>query len=104
MATLATAPRSFITASGAEVAASRPSIDPDGRGPELDARNAIPIRNRTGDSILQPAAARRALHAWPDVSPGRTNAFRGARGLTPAPDRKSTRLNSSHHSTSYAVF
>src|SRR5439155_19392136 len=59
----------------------------------------LPLRHETG-----PAARRHlpAGHAPAGVEP--RPAEPGRRGSTPAGDRKSTRLNSSHVAISYAVF
>src|SRR5438128_10938775 len=60
------------------------------------------------DALPICSSARRGARAWPGRSSNRWKRGRVGKGAhggnRPFPDRKSTRLNSSHGSISYAVF
>src|SRR5207245_5362265 len=67
----------------------------------LSLHDALPISGRRGDS---PGRWRRFFMRWPWSMSSAISATLRDRALSRAEDRKSTRLNSSHGSISYAVF
>src|SRR3712207_8711886 len=71
-----------------------PIYEVDGLHPQLGQRHR-PLHREPGDREL---GARRRLGAHPAAHGG------GVAQQRPQPDRKSTRLNSSHANISYAVF
>src|SRR3712207_8398752 len=81
----------------------------------LSLHDALPIFRDRGAGHAADAVARRLEARQPRQPPGRPDGAAGLGrrragtglprpGLVPGPDRKSTRLNSSHANISYAVF
>src|SRR5439155_21297681 len=74
-------------------------LHPDVRPAERPRLRRVP--DEAGDGV---APRPQRLHQVRTDEPGATWCRRCGRGATPSPDRKSTRLNSSHVAISYAVF
>src|SRR5437773_3642011 len=65
----------------------------------LSLHDALPIYTASFESTPRASSSRRFISSWNSISPARSR-----RRSVSSTDRKSTRLNSSHITISYAVF